>query len=341
MSPTPRSPGRRMIRRTAFIRHMEQRTGLRRRVDDGFSLVEMTLYVMIFGIVMMMTMVIVNTLVSQSGNQYRQAVVNLASQPLLNRLDAYLALAVTPAIASQIDSTLTLSGTGPCWGTSQPTAASSLGAPKNTAIIYAHDYDIQYCGYPYPAGSSATPHVYEIYVSRTGCVNSTAGFCPLDLADYGTSWSTTDYANPSASGVTIQQLGFVWCDAACQLAITGGTPSTTYTNSCATYLLTAPGTSVPSTCVTGTDSSSSCLETGASSNTPPIFTYCNSSSNVLNSAEQPLDLSSTNNASISLSLISSVSLSVDLLGDINGKLSQTNGRPGATATDQVNLTNVS
>ena len=86
-------------------------------------------------------------------------------------------------------------------------------------MIYAHDFNMEFCGYGSDvsgSAASALPSVYEIFVNTGACSNN---YCPLDIVSYGSgSFPTSDYepANPLTAGTLVGSVGRVWCDTACR-----------------------------------------------------------------------------------------------------------------------------
>jgi prepilin-type N-terminal cleavage/methylation domain-containing protein len=253
----------------------------RRRGDAGFSLVELIAAMAILGIVLTLVVSIIAVL---SASTYRSLNVSQqtnTAQVSVARTEQYLTGVVPPMVAATSSfptssaTTATLSGSTPCWGTSQPASTTlpstsgtipangqSLTAPSRDSISVAHDYDMVWCGY---APNSSVASVYE--ANLTGC-SGTYGDCTFTITSYNNTASATagcvpGIASPAANGsnagctagATTLSIPHVWCDSYCQ-----GTSGAT-TN--------PAGTSVPVACIDVTGNT----QTSCANNTPPLFSY--------------------------------------------------------------------
>ena len=245
----------------------------RRQGDGGFTLVELLAAMGIFGIVLTLVVSVIAVL---SASTYRSLNVSQqtnTAQVSVARAEQFLTGVVPPMVAatssfpSSTATTAALSGTTPCWGTTQPASSTqttstiptdgqTLTAPSRTSITVAHDYDMVWCGY---APNSSIPNVYE--GSLSGC-SGTYGNCTFTITAYGSS-CVPGVASPAANGsssgcsagaaaVTIPH---VWCDAYCQ----GSSGVTT----------NPAGAGVHVACIdVAGNTSATCTN-----NTPPLFSY--------------------------------------------------------------------
>jgi hypothetical protein len=165
------------------------------------------------------------------------------AQSAILTVSSFVKDAVSPtAAASASLNQVPISST--CWGSSDvtseegnsvdgwPSPGDETELNQTTGIIFAHDFDLEFCGYGSDSvsASALTPNVYEIFVNAAPgmCTNN---YCPVDIWDYGNSpyQKTYEYASawphglPSCNGVTpcaignlVGTVGKVWCDQACQ-----------------------------------------------------------------------------------------------------------------------------
>jgi hypothetical protein len=242
-------------------------------------LVEAIVSVLLLSVALSMTVIIVGVLTKNVANTTNTGVSTDAAQTAITTLASYVQGAVSPVGAFDAYPGTTIANT--CWGISNSSSyegSSANGWPvstepqlnETTGIIYAHDYDLEFCGYGAdPSGSSnQTPNVYEIYVNTTACTSNR--YCPVNVVSYGSflNGSTSDYA--AHAGTIVATIGRVWCDKACQqLGV-----SCTSINNAITEGLTAAQlpTNYASLCPTG--------YTGS----PPLFNYYTSSGNATGSS---------------------------------------------------------
>jgi hypothetical protein len=349
----------------------------RERGEDGVSLVEVAIAVSMTAVVLTMTTIMVTTISDQTTAAVRLGQSTEGALTGLSTISSYLASITSPSAAvatggvagQQINgSQITLSSSGPCWGESDPytTAMQNTGvyptdpASVNngatnaaTAIIAAHDYAIEFCGYV--PGSNVT-HVLEIYLDTSTCLNATNGYCTVKVVDYGTSGytgtSSGDYLNPSA-GTVIQTINNVWCDAACRATAPNPSPSTGNTGTdnaggdgaaCSSY--NTWGGTQP----TYLGNTVSCTGAGTPANatnsnqpnqltyTPPLFTYYSSSgagvSTPLQTVNPTFDYYNSNVYQY-LQTISSIKVQLTVLSNKNPATPITQGHPGSQATQQI------
>jgi hypothetical protein len=192
--------------------------------EDGVMLIEMVVSVLLLAVAMSMTVIIVSVLTKNVANTANTGVSTDAAQTAVTTLASYVQGAVSPVGAFDAYPGTPIAST--CWGISNSSSyegSSANGWPvstepelnQTTGIIYAHDYDLEFCGYGADASGSSnqTPNVYEIYVSNVGCTAN--NYCPVDVVSYGnSSYSTNDYA--AHAGTLVASIGRVWCDKACQ-----------------------------------------------------------------------------------------------------------------------------
>lgn len=356
------------------------RAARRAAPEAGFTLVELMISAVVLLVALSMTTVIVSVVSQQSTSQLNQGRATETAEVALTSIAQYLQGAVSPMAAYNAEqgnaAENNYPSTGYCWNETYPGPSTSLQSPlivsssfwtgnsesynNNTvkevdpstlSIIYAHDYDIEFCGYP---PGSTTPAVYEIYLNESTCTNSTYGYCTVDVVKYtvtttGTcsSWANLYHQPTGSCASVVGQIPDVWCNAGCQSAVTQGTGQTTY-ESCWSYL---PGNqTVPSAC-TGVSTSNE------SPFTPPLFQYFGASGDTgesINSAAEPLDLYCTNHAgacSPSASIddtpnlvdadIQSVEIDLTVLTGAGSSVPTHQVSPGTTVTDYLSLENLS
>jgi|GEM_PF-4120191 len=315
--------------------------------EAGFTMTELVVTLLVLLIAMTMTAMIGTVVFKNSSGTLRQGQAAERAQVAVSGLAQFLSGTATPQRVAQATGA-TPTSSGPCWGTSQsivPSGSQVAGnlaaapnVPQNLAIIYAHDFNVEFCAYP--ATGAPTPHIYQIALDTSTCSGSD-GYCTVVVKDLGTSWNAADYpATPTslaAQGTVVDTITDVWCDTACQ---SGWACSSYPTDSSK-----VPYTTAPASC-------------GATS-TPPLFQYAGTSGASgapLNDYCAPIDLSTDPFATgqspgpgpchysaapsgaadaAGLFGIESVTISVTVLSNTNTALSSPNGRPGSTMTQQV------
>ena len=244
----------------------------RRRHDDGGqSLVEISLALFVFTLVIAAVLLTTTTFDNLTTSSVNASQGTNEATVLTQDVDAYLSGAITPLGAAfnagNPSGTQQLSLTSPCWGAGQPAGGKGQTLPPSTpttatparsAVSVAHDFDVVFCAYK---PSTTTPHVYEM--SLTSC-SGTYGNCTLNITDYGTS-CIPGVASPGASGLgasgctnpgnVVGTFGHIWCDAYCQGTTGAGTNGASQSVPRACY--DVPGDTVA----------------GCTAHTPPLFEY--------------------------------------------------------------------
>ncbi len=381
--------------------------------EAGFTLIEMTVSVFIFSIAISIAFGIVYIMARQSVSQVDQSRATEAAQVAQSGITQYLQGTVAPVTAAQAGLTVGVTAAAlaalaanspqmPCWSNSSPAPSppspvlvrnptglatanidgqsTPVTDPMTQAIIYAHDYDIQFCSY---TASSSTPHVYEIFIDFSSCQTTGGGaiygYCNLDVVDdgafpAGTLFPAADYNNHScATCKIVDVVPKVWCDSACQDTATtyGAVPHA----SCWDYLpKTSSGAAqtpppTPSTTQalpTGSPSyPSNCAGINSANEagyTPPLFQYFSSGAGAavapLNNASDPFDLicsqdsishtctglaingSVDDTGNLISSGIQTIRIDLTILADVNTHLPSPHGNPGTTVIDDIWLTNL-
>ena len=228
-----------------FVRNKRAKSlpSRKRRGEEGTFLVEMIVAVFLLAIALGMTVVIVGVLTKNVAATENTGTSADYAQSAVLTLSSYVRDAVSPTNAAS--AALTPASITACWGSSPITTTEgstaygwpSLGSEtqlnETTGVIYAHDFDMAFCGYGSDsvAGSPTAPSVYEIFVnpvksaSSPGCTAN--NYCPVDIWDYGTSYQTSYYPQtwphglPTCNGASpcgslVGSIGQAWCDQACQ-----------------------------------------------------------------------------------------------------------------------------
>lgn len=331
--------------------------------QGGQTLVEYIVALGLISIVLAMTTIIVVTVQNSTNTTVASGQATERATYDLNDLAGYIRGAVSPNAAYEAADNL--AGTDPCWGANPISPGESITADWPTAdvptpiesdsygIIVAHDYDLEFCGYP--AGSD-TPQVYEISM---GCPTPTpsAGYCTVSVVSYGTSYSaSSDYQSPD-NGTVVETIKNVWCDTVCQAQV--GTPLTEGGSdavSCSTYnaaktyapvgyTYTFTGT-VPSSC------SGAGNPTASAVNTPPLFTYYGASTpaasitDLSGAGTNQMDMASFSDADqlpttgVNLLSIDSVRIQLTVLASNHPTTPAPDGQPGSSVSDQLYLPNL-
>jgi hypothetical protein len=285
------------------IRGYEPRAGSRSvRNEDGTSLVELLVSMMILAIALSMTLAIVHTVTNQSYGTYRAGASTDTAQDALATLDNFLRDAVTP---SAVD-TLTGSAAA-CWGSTDVDGnapGSSLG------IMIAYDYEIMFCGYV-PGSSNTT----EYEIDLTACQSVTnGGYCTLQVVNLGT--CTTVPISGCGTTVVFTIPG-VWCDTSCQNDIV------------------SESTSCPSPIEDNSDNHTPPLFQYWTEGTTPALLGCQASTTQLLDAQSETggsELAEIQNITVNFTVMSSANLSTPV--------AETSGSPGTQVSDQIYLANL-
>jgi hypothetical protein len=275
---------------------------LRRNYDydeSGMSgMTEMTVGIFMFAIILLITTLVLSTLSNTQDTTARLSNSTENVQLGLAQVEQYIGGVVSPNTAAS-SSTLagsskayTLGTSYPCWGSSQPNSNASGGqlpVAETSAILIAHDYDFEFCGYVTGTTAPHVPHVIRIFMT-TPC-STTLHTCTLEVADYtklatgftsctASSSSCTFYNTYTASGIA-------------------GVPKVLLTIpnvACDTYCYNASSldgtTNGPSTAnATTTNDAIACVDqastTCGSSATPPLFSYYGTSGPTASGAGSP------------------------------------------------------
>ena len=311
--------------------------------EAGTSLVELITAMGVLAVVMAMTVVIVTVVTKTSSTGSNQGAAADYAASDANAVDSFVRGAVSPYNAAQA-SQQTASSSGPCWGTTSPDPLATGPPPtaawpappsafqlEETGIIVAHDFDMEWCGYPPGAsGSSAgAPHVYEAYIDKTTCSGVADGSCTLKIVDYGAGYQGQSEYDAMAPGLgtVVGSISNLWCDSFCRAGI-----------ACSSYL--ADASAPPQT---------GCSAPTVAYTTPPLFNYfgsagvsattsANGGNGSLNLDSPLLDLASASD-DLSLSLVRAVIFSVTVLSQPNLPVSTTSPRrpPGVSVSDQIYL----
>ena len=258
-------------------RFLSRRSG---RDDSGFTLVELMVSMVLFGIMMTMVVITLGFVLQQSTYQSKQTQSAENSETSLWTLRVPLRYAETPYVASLANPAAGgVTSTSPCWGSSSPSfdpampamgtpinssakAAGGadygvIGSPMDDAILVAHDYDVVFCAQAKNTSATSPAHTYRLWVNPTTCTDHTAtggGGCTLELDDYGTNpyntcgWSSTSLpstCSPSPTYTSTSVATDVWCNLSCQQDVVGTLGSGTLTEPAMFKYYTAPGSTTP------------------------------------------------------------------------------------------------
>jgi len=236
---------------------------------------------------MSMTVIIVSVLTKSVAATENTGNSADSAQTAILTLSSYVKDAVSPEAAASAAINPTGAGSV-CWGSTNVTSQEGVvtnGWPsggdetqlnETTGVIFAHDFDMEFCGYASDVSASNAPNVYEIFVNTVksatspGCTAN--NYCPVDIWNYGSSYATNDYAPawphdvptctpPGSCGNLVASIGRVWCDQACQqLGIACSSINAT-TNSALSNGITSLPANYSTLCPSGY------------SGTPPLFNY--------------------------------------------------------------------
>lgn len=346
-----------------LIRARRRAEARRRRGEDGQVLVELFVALAVAVVILIAASILLTTIANQSTAALQTGQSNEAAAVAMQTIQGYLHDAVTPNNAAQsAGATLPLGTTGSyCWNNSFPGSGTSWMAanqPPTYGIIVAHDYDLEFCGYPQGSGYTGTPHVYEIFMNYSTCKGDQ---CDVDIVDFGTTYSTSDYdtsgscltASPATCKL-VAAIHHVWCDTQCQ-ATGNGTVDSIRGISCYTYAL-ASVTPASGSCANATLQPDPRNDNypNALAYSPPLFTYFSESTtnaqqptlgyqitnliSIGNSDYNPMDLSSQE-AGTGMSAINEIRVQLTVL---SGTVKSYNleGQPGTSSSLNVYLPNL-
>ncbi|HMD46751.1 MAG TPA: LamG-like jellyroll fold domain-containing protein, partial [Acidimicrobiales bacterium] len=277
---------------------------LARRDEEGFTLAEMTITVLIVSIVLSMTVVIVSTFFTSAAQTQRVGNATLLGQDAMVRIDQLLRGAVSPLNAQSSNAA---SSGSKCWGSTNPgptgietgdasfvatgwpaAAAAATGGPgengpppapqvsqetiQSLSVIVAHDFDIWFCGYH---NSTGNPHVYEITINRSLCQNNdpSGGYCTLQVIDHGPGCvpgSTVGCGSPYPQ--VVDAINNVWCDQFCQGNNSQTHTGTLYPEVYGSISSTATQTNFALACVDQPPAVQA-SDNNCTNATPPLFEY--------------------------------------------------------------------
>ncbi|HLN15971.1 MAG TPA: LamG-like jellyroll fold domain-containing protein [Acidimicrobiales bacterium] len=233
-------------RPTAAVRAVRRRLEEARGDESGLSLIELSVSILIVGIVLSMTVVIVSTFFTSAAQTQRVGNATAIAQDTMARVDQLLRGAISPLSAQSA----TPSASGACWGATSPSPTgldsgdsadvhpapnwlTAWNSPSNSfnatggvtlnslqtqslSVVVAHDFDIWFCAY-HAVGGSNVPHLMEITVDRSACENTdpNGGYCPLQVIDHGAN-CIPGADNSGCGSAVINTLPDIWCDQFCQ-----------------------------------------------------------------------------------------------------------------------------
>jgi hypothetical protein len=202
-----------------------------RHAEAGATAIELLVAMVVMAIALSTAMLIVSAVSRTSNASDYLGRSSQSAQVELNQLMTLLSSTTAPNtayLASGLANVkqacwgwATGSGaTDPSGGSGNPgtQAGTTLGASDQSyAILVADPYEFEFCGYR--RGQSA-PHVFDVKLNTAACVG--AGYCPLQVIDYG------QYGDSTGSVVSSLSIPNVWCDHTyCQSGVvnSGGTPA--------------------------------------------------------------------------------------------------------------------
>jgi prepilin-type N-terminal cleavage/methylation domain-containing protein len=197
------------------------------RSDAGFTLIELSVAIVLMGIMFTMIGITFGFIFDQTTSLNNSATSGANAETSLWTLRVPLRYSVTPYTAAVSNSTLPTTTT-PCWG-SQPPAFyptmpalpayggygavagtpaggaqfGALVSPQDNALLVAHDFDVVFCAQKPYKSASQPPHVYRLWVDPSTCADHTAtggGGCTLKLDDYGPTNTVNNCSFPLLGG---------------------------------------------------------------------------------------------------------------------------------------------
>jgi hypothetical protein len=330
----------------------------RRFDEDGMSTItELTVAIALFAVILLVTTLVLQSLAQTADTTTRLSNSTTNVQLAIQQVEEYLSGAVAPntaaASSGQAGSSkqYSISSSYPCWGSNQPVSGGgSLTVAETTAIIVAHDYDIEFCGYVPGSAAPHVPHVIRVYMT-TPC-NTELHTCTLALADYTkintgfsacttSTTSCTSYNTYTVTSTTkpstVLTISNVQCDTYCYNALSLDGTSTGASNS---------AYNVANSAISCNDQTTT---TCTSTATPPMFSYyasggptasgSGSASGAMNPSALPLMDVASSSTSVSnptnLQAINSVLFDMTVAGTSAPGGNTTKRSPSTTVSDQI------